>query len=354
VLALVLAFGQDDHLSGAGEEHVAADPLDLVSSLNPTSRQRISRRAEWYERLPRQKQLDWLAYVLGRGRETPRQLDEHVHRSHVIDVLRDEPPRVRELVASHLPPALGAAVAAELGLGHHNNEEIGKRTESSMPRGTDRTLGVTTLPDGARARLSIEDANEGPSPEVVAVVRREFLSRFVTRSELERVTWLEHKSGTELARLIRLLGVRETAVACRGIDRVEAVASFLRRFAPEDARAIAAHIATLTEVSSRRVAFAEQVVREALLAEPEPSAMLDRAGLRVLAITLAGAENHARLRYTAQKLPIEVARWLEEMAEEGVRQLTSDEADARELSRQVAREAESVADGLHRAPRKAK
>lgn len=331
LLALALAFGET--ASEHSEEGEADGPLGLLSALNPSVRQSVERRADWYSRLTRQKQLDWLSHKLGRARADARlpPFDEHVHPSHVVEALRDEPARVRELVIGHLPHALASSVAAELGV------------SPQSPGGVPRPAQADTEASGAGGEWS----GAGTSPEIVSVVGREFLSRFTTPAELPSVTPLELLTGPELARLARLLGVRETALACRGIEAVEAVASFLRRFAPEDARAVAAHIASLTEVEPRRVRFAEHIVREAMVVEPEPGAMLDRAGLRLLAITLAGRENGARLRYTAQKLPVEAARCLEEMARDGAAPMTAHDAEAREMLRAVAREAEAVAANLH-------
>jgi hypothetical protein len=317
LLALSLAFGAGE---GAEDADVAASRRSLFAALEPSARQAVERRAEWHARLPPPKQGDWLAFVLGRARADGRlaRLDEHIHPSHVAAALRAEPPRVRALVASHLPFALAPAVAAESGVG------------------------------GAGA------GGDEPAPEVVEVVRREFLSRFVSAAELPAQTPLELLSGAELARLVRMLGVRETAVACRGIEAVEAVASFLRRFAPEDARAVAAHMRSLSEVDARRVAFAEQVVREALLGEDDPRAMLDRTGLRLLAVALAGPDDRLRLRYTAQKLPVEAARWLEESARAVAAQADAQGPPARELLRSIARDTEALAAGLQRGRRKSR
>ncbi|HYO63797.1 MAG TPA: hypothetical protein VER08_09220 [Pyrinomonadaceae bacterium] len=293
----------------------------IFSSLGASERLALERRAAWHARLPPAKQREWLAYTLGIARERgAAQLDEHVHPSHVVEVLRDEPAYVRRLVAAHLPPALAAHVEEVFGAG-----------------------GATSV-------------SPEPESELVGVVRRTFLSHFTSRAELARVTPLELLTGVELARLVRLLGVRETALACRAIQAVEAVGSFLRRFAPEDAHAVAAHISTLTDVDPRRVAFAERVVHEAFSAEPEPSAMLNRAGLRLLALTLA-TRDEAHLNYVAQKLPLEAARWLRRMTEAARRggystsELTIEGASGRDLLRVVAREAEELAAGVKRPPR---
>lgn len=322
LLALALAFGEaessGDRDDEASDEDEAAEPaaratvpFELLDALNASEWQAVKRRAEWHARLTPVRQSEWVSHMLNRARGRAAQLDEHVHPSHIVQALMDEPARVQELVVKNLAAPLAAAVAQEL-----NFNLRATRQERTTP----------------------------PAPEIVSIIRRKFLSHFVIREDLREVTPLELLSGVELARLIRLLGVRETATACRGITAVEAVASFLRRFAPEDARAIATHVAALTEVAPRRVAFAEWLIQEALSVEPEPSAMLDRVGLRLLAITLAAGDD-ARLRYLAQKLPLEAARWLAEMAH-----AATANTEAREMMRTVARETEAVAAGVRRAP----
>jgi hypothetical protein len=326
LLALADAFadgGADGH-----DPRPAEAREGLLSTLDDDTRQAVRRRGEWLDRLPPEKRRDWLRHTLSRARPLTRAappLDEHLHHSHVAEALRGEPERVRRLVVGHLPPAFAAACARALGLA----DEVSRGDVDA---------------EGAAA----------PAPEVVAVVRRVFLSHFITLADVERPAPLDFFSGAELARLVRLLGVRETALACRGIEAVEAVAAFLKRFAPEDARALAANIRTLTNVEPWRVAFAGQLVHEALRAEPEPGAMLDRVGLRLLASALSGRARRTSLRYAAQKLPVEAARWLRLMAATGATPETAAAGsdDAAEARRLVAREVEEVAAGMRRrAPR---
>jgi flagellar motor switch protein FliG len=318
LLALADAFA-DGGAGGDGPPAVDARE-EMLSTLDEETRHAVRRRGEWLDRLTPDKRRDWLRHTLSRARPATRStppLDEHLHHSHVTEALRGEPLRVRRLVVSHLPPALAASCAQALG----------------MPV------------EEARADLERE-GGDGPSPEVVAVVRRVFLSHFITLAGVERPTPLDFFSGAELARLVRLLGVRETALACRGIPAVEAVAAFLKRFSPEDAGAVAMHLKSMTNVEPWRVALAGQHVQEALRAEPEPAAMLDRTGLRLLATALSGRARRASLRYAAQKLPVEAARWLRLMAA-----TSSDEtAESRRL---IAREVEEVAAGLRRRPPRA-
>ena len=293
----------------------------LLSAFDDDTRHAVRRRGEWLDRLTPDMGRDWLRHTLSRARPATHgapPLDEHLHHSHVTEALRGEPERVRRLVVGHLPPALAADCA--------------------------RALGRAGAGDGARA-----EGGAGPAPEVVAVVRRVFLSHFITLADVERPTPLDFFSGAELARLVRLLGVRETALACRSIAAVESVAAFLKRFAPEDARAIAAHLRRLTNVEPWRVAYAGQLVQEALRAEPDPGAMLDRTGLRLLAAALSGRARRASLLYAAQKLPVEAARWLRLMATAGAtpESWAGPPAPA-EARRLVAREVEEAAAGLRR------
>ena len=348
LFALALALGARER-EGAEEdgERDAAGALEIFASLGASERLALERRAAWHARLPPEKRREWLAYVLGgaRARGAPAQLDEHVHPSHVVEVLRDEPSYVRRLVLAHLPAALAARVEEAFGERGRAGREKGRRGR--------RTGSLTE----ERGTGDLSPAVNTPEPEVVSVVRRAFLSHFTSRAELARVTPLELLSGVELARLVHLLGVRETALACRAIQAVEAVASFLRRFGPEDARAVAAHISTLTDVDPRRVAFAEALVHEAFSAEPEPAAMLNRAGLQLLALTLS-VRDEAHARYVAQKLPVEVARWLRRTTAHykaggsPLPELTAaGTAPTREMLRVVAREADELAAGVKRPPR---
>ncbi len=314
LLALALAFQDIEKGVGAGDEKSESNPnvQRFLSGLDAGLRGAVEQRFEWYARLTRERQARWLARTLARARsrQKPALLDEHIHVSHIIQALRVEPIRVQSLILHHLP----ARIAAEV-----------------MP-----ALDLEVVPS-----LQMLQMNGLPAPEIVGVVQRTFLAHFFAADELHQPTALDALSGVELVRLVRLAGVRETARACRGITAVEAVASFLRRFAAEDARAIVAHIATLAHVEARRVRFAEELIHAALTVEPETGAMLDRAGLQLLAISMTRREE-GRVRYTLQKFPVVAAQTLRRMIEEGRRETE------REMRDRITREIEDLATGLRR------
>jgi hypothetical protein len=246
--------------------------------------------------------------------ERDRRFDKDIHPTQVVAALREESPRIQSLTVRLLPPSLGEQVAEELGISPA--EEV-----DSMP-----------------------SMQQEVAKKLAEVVRRSFFAQFVFTAALKSPTPLDLLSGVELARLIRLLGVRETAIACRGIPAVETVTAFLKRFSAEDAHAIVFHLRTLKPVKPERIVFADSVARKAIKAETNiASTMLDRIGLTLLAIVLSAGGN-LRRRHTAQKLPLAAARELDELAH--VSRTYCD----REMAQGLVAEAESLAENLHHLP----
>src|SRR5262249_44580819 len=160
---------------------------------------------------------------------------------------------LQSFVVGHLPRVCAEPVAVALGVPLINLEANTARLNAIRP------VLSGALSGGASGAARMRDDHLRRHIEqdtAVAVVRRRFLSRFVTLHSLDTVTHLDLLSGRALAQLVRLLGVRETAVACRSVEAVETISSFLRRFAAEDACAIATHMAALTEVTPQRLGFA--------------------------------------------------------------------------------------------------
>ncbi len=382
-----------------------------LSELEPVARATAQRRAAWYAELQLAERERWLRRVLrhAQARTQATLLDEHIHWSHIVEALSHEPRRIQAIVLNHLPPSLAQASAADLTFKFTRTERrrgSERRRQSSRSwqrrragaqaaqtrerraafadrRGgnerrrvssrdgdklnakvtSDATLTAASISPGTSAMPATTPTATPPvvkSSEFVEVVRRAFLARFVARGALDGSSPLDALSGVQLARFVRLLGARETAIACRGVMQIEAVASFLRRFAAEDARSIAAHIAALTDVDAERIAFAEQLVHAAMSRELDGSAMLDHVGLSLLAATMS-AYDPLRLRYIEQKLPLAVARALQLMIDEwrgDTHQVASDNRESfgagivtRGMTRQIISEIEVLADDFRRAAR---
>lgn len=218
------------------------------------------------------------------GDELPL-VDESVHRSHVEAALNREIPAIRRIVAGALPAAY-------------------KNLYAPVQNKAENDLNANFA--GASARLE-------------KTVRATFARQFVAVRDLPAANVFDGLSGAQIARLARLAGIREVARACAGINAVEAVGAFLRRFEPEDGRAVAAQLSGLPKISAERLAFAENLVQNALEIEAQkPSAaMLDWIGIRLIGILLCAPqnENAARVAYTEQKLPLETAPRLSEIIE---------------------------------------
>lgn len=308
LLALAHLFGDAAGavVNGKSQSPAKIEPRRLLQGLSKIDRAACDARLAWHDALSVDEQAQWLRYMLARLGDKHPQLDAHIDASHILEALHGEPPRVQKLICAHL-----AAVS---------------------------------LADQLTAQINVSgvvDAHE-PTPTVVKVVRDAFLRRFVSLQDLAAPTQLDALSRVELARTLRLLGVRETAFACRSIPAVETVAAFVRRFEPADARAILTNIALLTDASPMRIGFAERLLERMMRHEQDASALLNRTGLYVLAAALA-ARDEVSARYSVQKLPLEVARELRALIAECRQQLPL------EILRERQAEAETLAAEIRRA-----
>ncbi|HEX2271455.1 MAG TPA: hypothetical protein VHH35_18060 [Pyrinomonadaceae bacterium] len=281
----------------------------VLAELSGPDRKAAMELAQRFETLPPAEQSRWLASRVGRIRasspERERRFEADIHPSQIIEALRTEPPRIQSLIIGALPRHRDVVAGA-----------LGVSPASALQPGTTK---------------------------IADVVRRAFFAQFVPASVLNDHTALDLLSGVELARLIRLLGVRETAIACKGVTAVEAVTAFLKRFSAEDAHAIRFHLASLTALDHERIVFAETVVRNAIAEGSIEAATLDRVGLTLLAMVLAESDQPRR-RHTAQKLPLAASRQLDELLNGGL-----PECDP-EIARHIIVETHSLAATLHHQP----
>lgn len=242
---------------------------------------------------------DWIKQTLEEIGTDEQLIDDTVHQSHVVAASQKEPRGIRKIIEK------GVFAAPIL--------------ESN---------------DSDRTR-EIEKATA-----LEKTVRRAFAKQFVALRDLPQPTAFDRLSGAELARLIRLAGIREVALACVRIEAVESIAAFLRRFSAEDARAVAAQIANFPDQSEPRLAFAEQLVQTALEIEPQPSAMLDSLGIWLTGVLLCVGANN-RVRYTIQKLPVEASGKLLEIIDEQCRRTPADLLSV--IGKEIERLAETIA-----------
>lgn len=305
---LLLALRQAARSDSAGsesDETAEGEPSEnafsaIAAQLSAADAEKFERLRTEYRNKSGEEKEKWRARIeTFIGTDEPS-VDDSVHRSHVGAALEKEIPAIRKIVVSSLSPA-------------HLSQFSQKRAESESSK---------------TYRAAWLEKN----------VRRAFAKKFVALRDLPAATAFDRLSGAQFARLIRHAGIREVALACVRIEAVESVTAFLRRFAAEDARAIAAQLSASRQISDERLSFAENRVQSALEIEPQPSAMLDLLGIRLVGNLLCA--NAARAVYTEQKLPLEVAPKLSEIIETQCRQTPP--ALQLEIGAEVERLAETI------------
>lgn len=210
-----------------------------------------------------------------------RFFDEHLHWSHIAESLKNETPRVRKIIYDGLSEDYKVHLESRLEI----DEKLLENDEN---------------PQKKEKRL------------IFQAVQDAFGKQFVFLDDLPKPTAFDKLDGAQTVRLIRLAGIREVALACAGIEAVETLAAFLKRFPAEAARAVAAQLNSLPKTSEERLAFAESLVRQAFEIEPQPAAMLDLLGIWLVGIRLCEC-SEKRIAYAQQKLPKEFAPALTEI-----------------------------------------
>lgn len=284
------------------DNSLAEDFSALFEYLTEPEARKFRVIAAGYQNKTEPEKTIWRERVLRKIGTDEQLVDETVHSSHVSDALQKESRAVQKIIRERVF------------IGEEWNPNSEKQFEKSSP--------------------------------LEKTVRRAFAKQFVSVRDLPKPTAFDYLSGSELARLIRSAGIREVALACVRIEAVESVAAFLRRFPAEDARAIASQLNNLRGVSESRMAFAEHLVQTAIEIEPHPSAMLDWLGIWLTGVLLCGS-SESRVRYTNQKLPLEVSAKLPEIIDEQCRNTPKDlqkkiEVEIERLAETIARAAANI------------
>lgn len=287
LLALAIIFDQFP-TSVSIEEDSHFTYGEFQHALGSTDQQKLIELSEWYQNLNSEEQNSWIKRTIHHAHENTREkvavLDEQIHPSQIVAALNKEPKLIQSIILFCLPKHLAEKTAVEV------NISLQDLHKSNL--------------------LSNSDTEKAAfNQELLKVIRRAFMSNFVTIDMLHPVTNLDLLSGVEIVRLIHTLGIHEVALACRGINQIELVSSFLKRFSHDDMYTIANHIPSLVSVDLQRLEFAEMIVEKAL--EQKPDEMLDFIGISLLGIVLNRRNEPERIRFTVQKLPIQIATMLQ-------------------------------------------
>lgn len=276
-LALALKSAAKRDFSLENEDSADENFTAIFEYLSEKETEKFKRLQTNFQNKTETEKAEWQTAILKKiGMDEPL-IDDAVHWSYVHEALKKEIPAVKKIIFDCLSPEHRKAINSLSG--KHNRENTSRKSKQTA-------LGK--------------------------LIRRTFAKQFVALRDLPQTAAFDRLNGTQLARLIRLTGIREVALACLQIEAVELVAAFLRRFSPEDTQAIAAQLNTLPKMSEERLDFAQNIVQEMIETEPEPSAMLDLLGIHLVAAALCQSSNE-RVVYTNQKLPLEVAAQLPEL-----------------------------------------
>jgi hypothetical protein len=247
-------------------------------ALNREDFESLRSRAEVIDNLTEENRENWRESRLekARGRGLSKRLDENINPSHIVEVLGREPKAIQLLILKNLPPDLSRRISLYLDLNFVPEKKA----------------------DGRPHR-----------EEIVGLVRQKFLSNFIALEAVYEPDELDRFSFDELEKFIRHLGLREVAIACRGINSKETLAAFLNRFEEVDVREIALYITELDKIRPFWVAQADELVRKSWSADLPPAKVIKKIGFKLLAAAFV-LRDETKFQYAAQKLPVrDVKNW---------------------------------------------
>jgi len=305
LLALALAF--EKNFAKTEERETVETARELVEksfgALNKEDFEVLKSRAETLDGLTQEDRENWREMRLDkiRGRGRAKRLDENVNPSQVVEILNREPRAIQLLILNDLSADLSRRISLYLDLNFVPDEK--------------------------------SNASKKISEEIVALVRQKFLSNFVVFRELYEPDELDEFTFDELENFTRHLGLREIAIACRGINSKETLAAFLNRFDEEDVREIAKYITELDKIRPFWVAQADALVRKSWNADLPPAKVIKKIGFKLLAAAFV-LRDETKCEYAAQKLSVrDVKNWQRLVRVSKKKYLAADEEDKLRLDK---------------------
>jgi hypothetical protein len=291
-LALELVFQSN----GKPSEVWPDDPVAAFSLPAEEDRTEFGQRIRRFEKLSPEKRKVWQSswHEKLKNRGLPSRIDENIHPEHIAAKLKDEPLRIRKMILDNL--AFEKAVAV--------SKILLRLTED-------------------QSDIKSVVARQSPSEEISDLVRRRFLANFAVSENIYEPTVIDELKAEELEKFIRQLGIRETAISCRGIKTKENLAVFLKPFREETTREIAFEIRELEDIEPMRVLRAEKIVGPVFEGTGDYQEKLEDLGLNLLAMTFFARDDFARI-YTAQKLSVGKSRKFTDFVERAAEIQTPD------------------------------
>jgi len=278
---IALAFAFERSFANAEERVPVTSAREIIENnfgaINSEDFERLKTQASFVDELPDEMRENWREMRLDkiRRRGASDHLDANLNPSHITEVLSREPRTVQDLILRNLSSDLSRRIALYLDL--------------------------PFIPEKAQA-VKISD-------EITQIVKRKFLSSFLSIDDVYEPDALDNLSVDGIDKFIYQLGLREIAIACRGISSKETLAAFLNRFSENDAREIALYITELDKIRPFWVAQADALVRKSWNSDLPPERVIKKIGFKLLAIVFAHRDE-IKINYAAQKLSIrDVKNW---------------------------------------------
>lgn len=309
LLVLALAFQQkfNENAPAENKRKTIGELAETLSAINEDDFRAIRKRAAFFDELPEENLKFWQEIQLDKLRRRGRAtlLDENINPAHIAETLSREPKAIQSLILKNLPAELSARIIKYLEI-YFSITDLEK-----------------AFPENKRAI----------NPKIIALVKRKFLANFVAFEDIYEPQAIDKFSVTELENFIQHLGLRETAIACRGIGSKEALAAFLNRFGQAEAREIAFYMTELENVKPFWVSQADEIVRRSWRDDFPPEKVLRKIGFKLLAIAFTGRSEKSR-QYTAQKLSVyDAESWQKMLSRNDVKLETGTENDRRDAEK---------------------
>ncbi len=278
-LILALAFRKKFSESADKEvnETIAQLAERSFSSISAEDFREIKKRAAFFDELPEQNLKLWQEIQFDKLRRRGRAmlLDENINPAHIAETLSREPKSIQHLILKNLPADLSSRIIKYLEIYFSIND----------------------------LQSSFADNKKTVNNKIVALVKRKFLANFMAFEDIYEPNELDKFSVEELDKFIHHLGLRETAIACRGINSKETLAAFLNRFEQAEAREIARYMTELDDIKPFWVSQADELIRRSWRDDFPPEKVLRKIGFKLLALAFTGRDETPR-RYSAQKLSV--------------------------------------------------
>lgn len=291
--------------------------LNSLSAMDDKELEILRERAKKLRNLSEEKQQLWQTFWLEklRNRGLTSRLDENIHPEHIAEILLAEPLSVRTLIYEKLPKPLAKLITEIFAKDNKNIAEI----------------------------ISIDKGRKMIPDKISRVIREKFLSNFVSFENIYKPNAVDKLTAEKLQMFIWKLGVRETAISCRGIKTKENLAVFLKPFDEIVTKEIAIKITELEEINPLRVLRSETIVAEVFENIEDSDEKLTHLGLELLAICLIMRDETAK-QFTIQKLPIVQSEKLKGFIDEYEAKYSQSDNQKREIFEELGREVLELAE----------